>query len=114
VAEDELLKRIDVHMARGNDHMARGNEHMARGNELMEDIREEMRLSRAEREQSKAMFADLRVFMREITLRVERTGREQVEAIRDLRAQTQAQTEALLRVIDRMDRLDPGGSAAGA
>jgi hypothetical protein len=32
--------------------------------------------------------------------------------IRDLVAEGRAQREALLRVIDRMDRLDPGGSAA--
>ena len=80
----------------------------------MEEIREEMRLSRE-------MFADLRVFMRDITLRVERGGREQVrqmreltDAVREDREENRAQTETLLRVIDRMDRLDPGGSAAGA
>jgi hypothetical protein len=107
VAEDEILSRLD-------EHMARGNEHMARGNELMDELRQEMRLSRELHERSEAMFADLRVFMREITLRVERGGREQVAVIRELREETRAQTQAILRVIDRMDRLDPGGSAAGA
>jgi len=32
--------------------------------------------------------------------------------IRDLTAESRAQRQALLRVLDRMDRLDPGGSAA--
>ena len=98
----------------GERFFSRLDEHLARGNELMEEIREEMRLSRE-------MFADLRVFMRDITLRVERGGREQVrqmreltDAVREDREENRAQTETLLRVIDRMDRLDPGGSAAGA
>jgi hypothetical protein len=83
-----------------------------RGNQLMDEIREEMRLSREQ-------FAELRVFMRDITLRIERGGREQVRQLRELtesvrkdREENRAQTQALLRVIDRMDRLDPGGSAA--
>ena len=43
-------------------HMARGNLHMERGNELMDGVREEIRLSRE-------LHADLRLFMRETSLR---------------------------------------------
>lgn len=111
---DEFLAHIDRHMERGNEHMRLGNELMAEVRDEVSLTREEIRLSRAEREQSRAMFADLREFMREITLRVERGGREQVKEMRELREESRAQTQALLRVIDRMDRLDPGGSAAGA
>ena len=105
MADRDYLERIDRQMERGNLHMERGNE-------LMEEIREEMRLSREQRERSDEMFADLRTFMREITLRVERGGREMVAEMRDLRAEGRAQTQALMRMIDRMDRLDPPGSAA--
>jgi predicted phage gp36 major capsid-like protein len=105
VADRDFLERIDRHMEQGNLHLERGSQ-------LMAEIREEMRLSREQRERSEQMFAGLRAFMAEITRRVERGGREQVEELRELRAETRAQTQALLRVIDRMDRLDPGGSAA--
>jgi septation ring formation regulator EzrA len=36
-----------------------------------------------------------------------------IEGLRDLREEDRAQRQALLRMVDRIDRLDPGGSAAG-
>jgi Ribonuclease G/E len=105
VAESEILARIDRHLERSNELM----------DEVRREIdltREEIRLSREERQTSREMFDDLREFIREITLRVERGGREMVQELRDLRAESQAQRQALLQLIDRMDRLDPGGSAA--
>jgi hypothetical protein len=93
--------------------------HMERGNELMAGVREEMRLSRAQAAEHARLYADLRQFMREMTLRVQRIAREEIRELRELREehrdlheQSRAQTQALLRVIDRMDRLDPGGAAA--
>jgi hypothetical protein len=98
VANSEILARIERHMARGN--------------ELMEQIQRRDERLQIMFERHEAMFADLRQFMHEITLRVERGGREMVKEMRDLRAESQAQRQALLQVIDRMDRLDPGGAAA--
>jgi hypothetical protein len=73
---------------------------------------EEIRLSRESRE-------DIREFMRELTLRNERVFRdlsagirETLNEVREGREEQRAQTQALLRLIDRMDRLDPGGAAA--
>jgi hypothetical protein len=107
MAEREVLDRIDAHMARGN--------------ELLEEVREEMRLSREERELSRELFGDMRDFMSEVTVRVERVAREQIaelrklgrgfeavtEELRDMRGETRAQTRAILRVLDKLD----GGSA---
>jgi hypothetical protein len=112
MADRDILERIDRQMERTNLHLERSNLYMERGNELMGEIREEMRLSREQRARSDAMFDDLKVFMRDITLRVERGGREMVAELRELREESRAPTQALMRMIDRMDRLDPPGAAA--
>jgi hypothetical protein len=57
----------------------------------------------------------MREFMREITLRVERTGREQARAIRalsdEVTAGLRAQRGALLAVLDRLSPGDSGSAA---
>ena len=67
----------------------------------------------------KKLYEDTREFMREMMLRMEkvtddhaRAMDEVVKELRDLTAESRAQRQALLQVIDRMDRLDPGGAAA--
>ena len=57
--------------------------------------------------------------MKELTLRNERVFREITRdlqtlaaGVREGRDERRAQTQALWRMIDRMDRLDPGGAAA--
>ena len=47
------------------------------------------------------------------TLQRVATGlRENRTDLRELREESRAQTQALLRLLDRMDRMDPGGAAA--
>ena len=76
------------------------------------------------------LYEDTRQFMREMMLRMERVTDDHTRAmhevtddhtramdevvteLRDLTAESRAQRQALLQVIDRMDRLDPGGAAA--
>ena len=67
----------------------------------------------------KKLYEDTREFMREMMLRMEkvtddhsRAMDEVVRELQDLRAESRAQRQALLQVIDRMDRLDPGGASA--
>ena len=98
----------------GRDPLERIDAHMARGNELMERIQQEMRLTR---EFHATALADFRTFTRELIARVERIGREELRELRrfgaeqrDLRDESRAQTRALLRVLDRLDRLEPGTS----
>lgn len=90
--------------------------HMERGNELMESVREEIRLSRDEIRLAREQHADLREFIREINLRAERFTQMAIAELRalsagqdDLREESRAQTQALLRVLDR---LGPGTTPA--
>lgn len=71
---------------------------------------------------------DFREFMREMRLRWERHERtviarfeantakmnEQTAAMRDHREETRAQTQAILRLLDRMSRFDDNGGEAPA
>ncbi|MGI8440072.1 MAG: YdeI/OmpD-associated family protein, partial [Thermoleophilaceae bacterium] len=90
--------------------------HMERGNDLMDEVREEIRLTREEVRLSREQHADLRVFIREASLRAERFTEGVLAELRalsagqdDLREESRAQTQALLRVLDR---LGPGPSPA--
>jgi hypothetical protein len=117
MTEAEFLQRIDrhiavanEHMAHGNEHMARGNEHMARGNELIERVID--------------LHEDQRTFMRDLTRRNELASRELVRAIegqrddllaqgnllRDMREESQAQSDAIRALIDE---LRSGGLGSG-
>jgi hypothetical protein len=71
----------------------------------VESSQEEIRLSRESRE-------DMREFMRETSLRNERVLGHLINQIREGRDEQRAQTRALLRLVDRMDRLEPGGADA--
>ena len=120
MTDPDFLQRIDGHMSRANEFMNRGNELMARGNELMDGVREELRRSRETHD-------DLRVFIREERLRAERFTQNMVTAtrafmaeqsaalrdvtdeLRDLRQESRAQREAVLRMLDR---LGPGPASA--
>jgi hypothetical protein len=92
--------------------MERGNELMARLEKTMANITREVELTREEVKLSRESRMDLREFMREWLLRYDKRWQGQEALLGELREETSAQTQALLRVIDRMDRLDPGGSAA--
>jgi hypothetical protein len=99
-------------------------------NRLLAKIDQEIELTRQAVERSseeislsrEARDGD-REYMRELTLRNERVfrdlsagiragTREILEEVREGREEQRAQTQALLRLINRMDRLDPGGAAA--
>jgi hypothetical protein len=93
--------------------MARGNELMLRLDKTMADITREVALTREEVKLSRESRMDLREFMREMLLRYDKRWGAHEAVLLEVRDETRAQTQALLRMIDRMDRLDPGGSAAG-
>ena len=109
MTESELLERIDrhiaettQHIAETKEHIADTNRHMALGNELFD------RCIRA--------TDDLRQFIREMTIRSERFHRgllaelaagrrellDQRHELRELREDSRAQTEALMRMIERL------------
>ena len=100
----ELLERIDRHLDRADERWA--------------IIGEEVRLSREQRDRHAEMYADLRQFTRDLMLRMERVTEdyrrvadEQIKGMRDLREESTAQRQALLRVLDR---LGPGDSPSAA
>jgi hypothetical protein len=85
MAQDELLKRIDRHMERGN---ALAEEHSRVVEENSRVIEESMR--------------ETREFMRELLERNEWFSQQIVAVLKDLQDQTKAQTQAILRVLDRL------------
>jgi hypothetical protein len=88
VDHDELLRRLDAHLERGNTIMARSDVTMRRSNELM--LRNEI------------AFRDLRDFLAEQTMALRALTAE-------FKAEMGAQREALFRILDRLD----GNGAAG-
>ncbi len=123
----DILKRLDGHIERIDGHMERIDGHMERGNELMGRIEEQMRLTR---EFHRVEVAELRTFSREMILRVDRIGRDQGRELSRLndelerqgaegreraaedREESRAQRNALLKILDRMDRLEPPPATA--
>ena len=90
-------------MARGNVLIGHNTEVMTRNNELMGEVRHEIELSRRDR-------ADLMVFIRDITTRIERHGDATVRAIdantatlEEMRADMAANRKAVLSVIDKLE-----------
>jgi hypothetical protein len=83
VGTREILRRLDAHEDRTQRLLARMDERI-------ELTRQQIELS---------CFEAL--------------ARRQVAELRELREESRAQTQALLRVIDRMDRLEPGSGNAG-
>jgi chromosome segregation ATPase len=117
----------------GRKRIARIDRHLDRGDELMEAIREELRLSREQRErhqaaiehqfelnrrehqETRAAVQNLQQVCRVLVLRVEENTqvlRALRDDVRDLRDEVRAQTEAIMRVLDELRRLGPGGAAA--
>lgn len=95
-------------------------QHMARGNELMADVRQEMRLNRVSYERqanvlSNALERNREAFERNSAVmanlieRHERVTDGMIEALRDMRDEIRAETRAIFKVIDR---LEGGASAA--
>ena len=95
---DEILERLDRTIERNN--------------RVIEENKRVVEENKRVVEENSRVIGDLRVFMRDLVTRQERFMREVVKELADLREESRAQREALLRVIDRFP--PPGESAAGA
>ncbi|MGI8945473.1 MAG: hypothetical protein ACR2GL_04445 [Thermoleophilaceae bacterium] len=120
-----LLRRVDRHLDNADARWASIDEEIRLTREEVRLTREEVHLSREQRERHAGMFADVRVFTRDMMTRMERVTQQHSQemrevsealremtheygaAMRDLRQESAAHREALLRVLDR---LDPGDS----
>jgi methyl-accepting chemotaxis protein len=112
---NEAMQQSNEVMQRSNEAMQRSNEVMQRNNEVVGRVEEEMRLNR---EFHARVLEDFREHSRQMILRVERIGRDELRELsrmneelerqgaeqRDLREESRAQTRALLHVLDRLDR----------
>jgi len=105
VRNRDLLKRIDRHLERADQRWASIDEEIRL-------TREEIRLSREQRQEHAEMHADLRVFTRDMMSRMERVTQQHGAAMRDLREESLAHRQALLRLLDRFDH--PGDSPSAA
>lgn len=124
----EFRERMDRHMVRGDEVLREIRVEIGLTREEVALTREEVRMSREQRVRSDALMdrlnerfdrdaeshADLRVFIREMIVRMERSGQELAREMRDLREESRAQRNALLRLLDRFDGPEPGGAAGTA
>ena len=155
--EGEFRKRMDRHLTRGDELLREIKEEVALTRDEVALTREEVKLSREQRVRSDAMMdrlearldrdaeehADLRVFIREMIVRMERSGQELArevgariaqmaaesreaqaesrawrerhsEEMRVLKEGSRAHTQSLLRLLDRFDGPAPGGATGAA
>ena len=107
------LRRIDAHLERGNELFERNGRAFERFVEADDRNAAAFERNTAAFERWEAREDEYREFMRELTLRVERGGREHTRAIRRLTdefvTEMRAQRGALLAILDR---LSPGGSGS--
>jgi len=136
MADDEVLRRIDRHMERGNELMERGDELMERLRELFESngtfmrelllrhekatdamierLQEGTRELREHRAEFRAHSEEFRAHKEEFREHREESREQRAEFRdwwRESVAEMRAQREALFRMLDK---LDGGGQAAGA
>ena len=118
MTEEEFLRRIDRHIEVSNEHLAAVKEYMARGNELMdenrrsiEDMRVELRQSSLRGQRVAEQFAlEIRMVRKE---RLEE-GPKNRAILDDLVAESRAGREAIFRILDELRGRGPGPAAAGA
>jgi septal ring factor EnvC (AmiA/AmiB activator) len=96
MASDEVLRSIDGHMARGNEIMARSNEIMDRHERFLHAV-------------ARRLDAQTRRLDRQTDVMAARFDEITAE-FRDTRDERRAQTQALLRLLDR---LSGGGEQPG-
>ena len=99
---NRLLAKIDQEIELTRQAVERSSEEISLSREALEGDREYMR---------ELTLRNERVF-RDLSAGIRAGTREILEEVREGREEQRAQTQALLRLIDRMDRLDPGGAAA--
>jgi methyl-accepting chemotaxis protein len=101
MADGELLERIEGHMARGN--------------ELMELIREDHALNRREHELNRAAMHSTRDAVRSLAAAVEKQAEASdamLASLGDMRDSIQANTRAVLHVLDELRGPGPAGAPA--
>ena len=110
---DRSLERIDAHLARGNDEFRLNREFQAKALEDWREFTHQMilrveRLGRDELRELRRLNDDLERQGREL----ERQGRELERQGAEQGDQNRSVLQALLRMLDRLDRLEPPPAGA--
>jgi len=131
MTEEEFLRRIDGHLEAAKEHMARSNEIMARSDETMAANRLAFAEARAELAGLRQSSDDIRVELRQCSLRGERVAQrfeatvrhiyadiaknreKDREALDSLLEEGRAGRAALFRILDEL-KGGQGPAAAGA
>jgi len=118
MADDEILRRLDEHAARGNEIMARNDKTMARSNEIMarnDKTMVEFRQAMSEHHQA---MEDIRVELTQMSMRGERVAQGFIDELQehrgvllDLVAENGAQRQALFAILDQMRGGQPPAGA---
>jgi hypothetical protein len=118
VDHDELLRRLDAHMERGNEIMARSDLTMRRSDLTMRRSDLTMRRSNEVMLRNEVAFRDLREFLAEQTLAMQGLTREisglgsgMAKWADEILEEGRSHRRALFRILDRLD--GNGGPAAG-
>jgi methyl-accepting chemotaxis protein len=98
-----FLRRLDSHMARGNELFDRGNELMELNREAMDRNTRAFEDNREAFKRHGEAIQDLRNVIHWSIHQGERQTDRLVEALNDLRSESQAHTQAILRLLDRFD-----------
>jgi hypothetical protein len=100
---DEMRAENRAGRERTDELIARNSDVIARNSDLFEEVRDAMRLNR------EAMRRNEIAFVEGTRVVAEGTGvlSQLVETVREMKAEVQAQTRAIFKLIDRLD----GGSA---
>jgi hypothetical protein len=93
---DDLIERLDARLVRIDEHMLRQEDVIARSVEAAERGRETAERNREAFERNSAVLDSL-------PMRFDEGMRVFVATLNDMRDEIRAQTQAILRVIDRLD-----------
>ena len=102
---DELLRRLDGHVERGNAIMARSNELVEENHRVIQENHRVIQENHRVIQENTRAFEDLRSFLGDLTLALRLLTE-------DFRAEMRAQREALFRILDRLDGQGEGSSGA--
>jgi hypothetical protein len=105
VRRRDILARLDLHLERGNELTERNREAFGRNREAIDRKTAVVERTQAVLRGSTAAMHGVRDSLRAMG---NITG-GQVEVLQDLRAELRRQTAGLLRMLDRLDRLDGRG-----
>lgn len=100
---DEVLKRIDRHMERGNELFDRNIEALDRNAEALDRVERELGLMRELHAEYMLEMRDVRRGYRVAMSQLMGLAREGREAMREMREASESHTKAIMALLDRLE-----------